>query len=454
MRVTTADLWAPLPGTLLRWDAAAEGRGVPAALSLNQRNHLAGAAAGQPAVWLAAAFDVDGPIDPAALTGAWRALVGRHSSLQLEAVPGDGEPAAYRHDSGALGWTMSRAGHTSSVEETRAWLREALAERCHPYGYPAFLPAAISRPDRSTIVLGMDHLHCDAYSIALVVDELAELYAAFGRGAEADLPPAGCFVTEVERAYADPVVVEPGDDRLTGWHDFLRARDFALPTCPLPLGVAPGERLPQATLVRELVDAHTLAAVSERARAQGASTYAATLAVLATSVHAIGGPERLDVLVPVGTRTDDADRRSIGWHTTTVPVSIHADSSDTGLAAAGAAVRSAVRLGEVPLDQVLTSLPAPLVQTRADVFMVSWIDYRHLPGAARMRERSAHHISAATLADDLQLWLSRTDAGLAVRARFPDTPQAYATVGALLDDLAARLREVASVSSGPHRTRV
>jgi len=444
MQVTTADLWAPAPGTLLTWEVTAAGAGTPVPLTLNQRNHLAGAAVGAPTVWLAAAFDVDGPVDAYALGRAWRAFVGRHSSLQVESALRGGTPAAYRHDPGTLAWAVTEAGRPRTVEETRVRLHELLDERCRPFGYPAFLPAAISRPDRSTIVLAMDHLHCDAYSLTVVVDEVAELYAAYAGGHDRPaLPRAGCFVTSAEREHDHPVRVWHDDDRLRGWHDFLRARAFELPTFPLPLGVSPGERRPQATVVRRVADASVTERVSERARTQGASTYAATLAVLAAALHESGGPERLDVLVPVGTRDDAADRRAVGWFTTTVPLSVAADVSDAGLAAAGAAVRAGVRLGEVPLDQVLDSLPAPLVQTRADVFMVSWLDYRHLPGAARMRERAAHHVSAATLADDLQLWLSRTDDGIAVRARFPETPEARQTVGDLLDRLGARLHEVA-----------
>lgn len=443
MRVTTADLWEPAPGRLLRWDVTADDRGSPAALSLNQRNHLAGALAGAAPVWLAAAFDVHGPIDTAALGRALRTFAERHSSLQLEVTRGRSGPAAYRHRPASLDWSVAEVGETATVAETRAWLHRTLEEGCDPFGFPAYVPLAISRPDRSTIVLGMDHQHCDAYSMTVVVDELAELYAASCAGSDpVSLPPAACFVTAVEREQSDPVRVRHDDERLRGWHDFLRARSFELPTFPLPLGVAPGERRPQATVVRDLAAADEIGRISARARRLGISTYAAALAALATAVHDLGGPERLDLLVPVSTRADAAELRSVGWYTTTVPVSVVADLSDRGLATAGAAVRAGVRLGAVPLDQVLASLPAPLVRTRADVFMVSWMDYRHLPGGSLARQRSAHHISAPTLADDLQVWLSRTDAGLAVRVRFPDTPEAHATVAALLDGFARGLRAI------------
>ena len=436
MRLTTADLWESAPGTVLRWDVVPTGRPAPAALSLNQRNHLAAAASGEAAVWLAAAFDVDGPIDTVALGRAWDALVARHDSLQLEALPGDGAAAARRHDPAALRWSVTTEAMPQTPGETGATLRALLDRHCAPLrGYPAFAPLAVSRADRSTVVLGMDHLHCDAYSVAVVVDELATLYDAVRHDRARPLPTVATGVS------GDIAPVPPDDERIGGWHDFLEARDFTLPTWPLPLGVPSGARLPQASTVGRLASADRLEALGARARAVGVSTYAVVLASLAAALHDLGGPERLDTLVPVQTRAGESGR-TVGWHTTTVPVSVRADVSDAGLAAAGAAVRNGVRLGAVPLDQVLGSLPRPLVQTRRDVFMVSWIDYRHLPGADRAAERAATHVSASTLADDVQLWLARTDAGLSLRTRFPDTPEARRGLESVLKTWAARLGAV------------
>ncbi|MEI7056908.1 condensation domain-containing protein [Nocardioides sp. CCNWLW239] len=454
MRVTTADLWDPRPGTLLSWDVSAPAHGVPAELSLNQRNHLVGALAGTPTVWLAAAFDVDGPIDPGALSCTWRAFLARHDSLQLAVAAGADGPQASRHHPGTLTWSVARPGRTTTVEETRAALHTALDERCSPFGYPAFLPAAISRPDRSTIVLGMDHLHGDALSVAVAVEELAELYAAFAdRGEEPPLPPVGSFLEAVSQGSDGPARVAPDDPRLRGWDDFLTDRGHRLPTFPLPLGVEPGERAAQATTVAPLADADLMDRIGARARTNGASTYAAVLAALATGIADLGGGDRLDTLAPVSTRPAPALdglglSRSIGWYTTTVPLTVPASITDPGLAAAGDAVRHGVRLGAVPLDQVLGSLTEPLVQTRSDVFVVSWVDYRHLPGGSSHLERNAHHISASTQADDVQIWFSRTHTGLAVRVRYPDTGVAAASVDSLLDRLRHTLPRVGVTPSG------
>ncbi len=472
MRVVSADLWAPAPGEVVTWDVL-PGAGrvpLPAPLTFNQRNHLRGADAGEPSVWITAAFEVDGPVDLDALEAAFRDLVAGHPGLWVEAVRRSAGVGLVRHEPGRLVWLRHDGPVTRTVEATREHLVAELGRRCAPFGFPAFLPAAISRPDRSTILLGMDHLHTDAWSTTVVVDDLATLYAAHTQAARRPvlamagsvgvgaLPSAGVVPERAPVALAvgesaalpvalpaGPVPVGADDPRLATWHGFLRDRGWALPTFPLPLGVPDGERVPQRTALRPLADAVTADAVAERARAAGASTSAAVLATLAGAVADLGGPAALDTLLPVHTRADAAARRAVGWHTTTVPLRIEpGDDPDGALAATGKALRAARELSAVPLEQVVETLPRPLRFPRVDIFQVSYLDYRRLPGHAAAAGRRAHHVSAATRADDLQVWVSRTDAGVAVRARMPRTPTAIETVGALLDHWAARLTGLAT----------
>jgi hypothetical protein len=490
VRVVSADLWEPAPGRVVTWDVLpGDGQApVPATMTYNQRNHLLGAVAGEPSVWITAAFDVDGPVELNALEAAFCDLLAGHPGLWVEAVRLPAGVGLVRHEPEALGWRRHDGPLTRTVEATREHLVAELGRRCAPFGYPAFMPAAISRPDRSTIVLGMDHLHTDAWSTTVVVDELAALYAAHTeRGpslpavipaaravpalAGAALPAGGTALlvapepeaalaavgrdasraAEPEALSATPVPVGANDPRLATWHGFLRDRGWALPTFPLSLGVPDGERVPQRTVVRPLADAVTADAVGARARSAGASTSAAVLATLAAAIADLGGPAVLETLLPVHTRADAAARRAVGWHTTTVPLRIEVDVTagadavtDTALAATGKAVRAARELSAVPLEQVVETLPWPLRFPRVDIFQVSYLDYRRLPGRAANAGRRAHHVSAATQADDLQLWVSRTDDGISVRARMPRTTTAVETVDALLDRWADRLAGLAS----------
>ncbi|MFI6424481.1 hypothetical protein [Promicromonospora sp. NPDC050880] len=461
MRVLSADLWEPAPGQVVTWDVTPGAGHVPgpAVPTYNQRNHLLGARGGEPSVWIAAAFDVAGPVDRAALEGAFRDLVAAHPGLRVEAVrrPDPEAVGLVRHDADALAWRAYEGPVTRTADETRAHLVAELSRRCAPFGYPAFLPAAISRADRSTVVLGLDHLHTDAWSTTVIVDELAARYAERADGARMAVRPARLLP-------ADPAglpFVGADDPRLATWQGFLRERDWALPTFPLPLGVPHGERAPQRTVVRTLADAATAGAVAARARSAGASTSAAVLVTLARAVADLGGPATLETLLPVHTRADDAARRSVGWHTTTVPLRIDSGTGhpsarawaapagdaqrtvpDTALAETGKALRAARELAAVPLEQVVGTLPQPLRFPRRDIFQVSYLDYRRLPGHAAAAGSRAHHVSAATRADDLQVWVSRTDDGLAVRARMPRTATATQVVDALLDRWATILAEL------------
>ncbi|MCX6407609.1 MAG: condensation domain-containing protein [Propionibacteriales bacterium] len=444
MLVTSADLWTPAPGTVVSWDVqpgASPPRRVD--LSLNQRNHLAAAVAGEPSVWMAAGFDVDGPVDVVALERSYREVVARHSALQVGAEVVDGAVRGTHHEASELRWTRRADVPMSTVAETRDHVRRELDAACWPLSYPAFWPAAISRPDRSTVVLGLDHLHVDAYSLAVLVDDLHAVYAGLvHQGRVPDLPETSCFVAGL----ADPPRRVPADDvRLGAWHDFLVRQDHRLPTFPLPLGVGPGERVAQRTEVSVLGDASVADRLGAHAHRHGGSTATAALAALAVAVADLGGPDTLPVLMPVHLRSTPAERRTVGWLTTTVPVELatHRDACAT-LAHAAGAVDAARAMAAVPLDQVLDSATKPLVRERTDVFMASYLDYRRLPGHEELLRRRAHHVSAPTLADDLQVWVSRTHEGLGVRVRTPATLTAAQVVARLLERWRTTIEEMAS----------
>lgn len=431
MHVTTGDLWAPAPGRVLSWEVSAGGTGRRIPLSFNQKNHLAAAAGGEPAVWLATAFEVDGPLDEAAAQEAFAALVARHGVLQT--VP-TSPTHGVRLDRAAMQWSAGIERVTSDVEETRSLLTGLFHEGCRSAGFPGYVTAGVSRPDRSHLIIAMGHFYTDAFSLSVIVDDLAHLYDAARGRPVGELPPAACFVAAVRTDAEEPVRLRPDDERLLHWQGFLRRRGNVLPSFPLPLGLPPGERVAQETYVGPLADTET----TEGLGGAGHTTSAVVLAELPGAVGDLGGPAELDLLMPLHTRSGPQELRAVGWYTTTVPLTLRCDVQATGVA-----LRGARRLRDVPLEQLLVSLPEPPAQARRDVFMASYLDYRRLPGHERARERHPEHISSSTLADDLQLWVSRTDAGLGLRVRHPATAEGREVVQALAEAWSARLRAAA-----------
>lgn len=443
MRVTTIDHYRPAAGQLVIFSpdaSAADTRrsGVPP--SFNQSIHLAGADGSS--IWLAAAFDICGPIDTTALARAYRDLIARHGTLH-SSFHREGTEVV-RHEVDPAGITVTaRAPITADTDaELQALLRAELDSACAPLGFPAYLLAAITRDEESTIICGFDHAHVDAYSISIVIDDLHRLYHGHhqrpGEFCPNELPMSGSFVDFCAAESQTPAVA-PGDPRMRDWLRFFDSLDATLPTFPLDLGLQPGQSARQASDLRPLLDAADTERCAQFCRANGASLFGGILAAMADAIRSNGGGPELATLFPMHTRRAEPWQNAVGWFTTNAPIQIVStgDPVET-MRRAGPTLRRAMRLGEVPVPQVISTLGG-FTQLRSDIFMISYVDYRRLPTARLGEGVNAHHISNATTADDAQFWISRSEQGLAIRTRHPDTATARASINGFLTTLAELL---------------
>ncbi|MFE4057440.1 hypothetical protein ACFXP3_14275 [Streptomyces sp. NPDC059096] len=160
------------------------------------------------------------------------------------------------------------------------------------------------------------------------------------------------------------------------------------------------------------------------------------LTAVALAARGLGGGDVLRLCTPLHTRYEERWTHAVGWFTTIAPLTLDITGVrgiEDGVRGAREAFRAARALAEVPFAQVLPALGGVFRRTRDDVFMVSYVDYRRLPGSEHHRAARAHHISSVTTADDAQFWFSRTHEGLFLRSRFPATPAAGAVVTGFAD---------------------
>lgn len=457
MRVTSIAQFRIEPGTYLEWPVTlGAGEQSPIPPSFNQVFHLSPAfdpGTRTPTVWIAAAFEVPGRIDVDAATWAISRFVERHAGLRttFTARTRPDLPGIRRrvHDAGDVRVGDPAQQGFDDGDDLLAHLRARLDEACHPSHLPSYCFAAVDRCDSSTIVCGFDHAHVDAVSITVAVEELTALYHARRTGGTAQLDPAGSFV-EYCALEADTPVVPDSDRRITAWSRFVSDCGGVAPSFPFDLGVAPGERAPQATTEHMLATAVAAQSFEQQCRSLGAGMFASIVAAMAEATVNIGGPERLPLLFPLHTRHEKRFAHAIGWFTTTAPMTVTVGNTFTAtLESARSEFRAALPLATVPIGRVLSALGEKFVRTREDVFMISYVDYRSLPGAGASSRR-AHHISNVTTADDAQFWISRTDEGLSLRARFPGTPRAHRVVQQFAAALAEAMAAV-SVDSGTQR---
>ncbi|MFI8569197.1 condensation domain-containing protein [Rhodococcus sp. NPDC078407] len=444
MRVTSITEYAPRAGALVDFSPIVVGDSVPSSIppSFNQRFHL-GDLGDAERVWIAGAFDVPGSLDVDALGRAFEYLIGRHDTLRSAFVPTTTGIERRLYGPGAIETRHSAPVTFSSGPKLRDHLRTALELRCDARRFPSYTCFGIDRPDTSTVLCAFDHVYVDAMSIAVVVDELHTLYDAYRRSPSnpvVDLPPVGGFVEYCSIEAAEPPI-DPTDERMMQWSNFLVECGGTTPRFPFDLGVAEGETAPQATTVDDLLDASQTVEFEQLCARSGAGMFAGVVAAIAQAINGIGGPDQVPFLFPLHTRHRPQFSRALGWFTTNAPmtVSVHADLPST-MCAAHSAFRSALPLGTVPIPQVLANLGDAFTLSRQDVFMVSYIDYTKVDRHEQFDDSNAHHISNATVSDDAQFWVSRTRSGLALRSRFPDTAMARSVMTAFVGELGTLIR--------------
>ncbi|ASF06708.1 hypothetical protein NBRGN_068_00700 [Nocardia brasiliensis NBRC 14402] len=445
------------PGTLLEWTALAEPGPTPDATpaSSNQTIHLS---SGGPTTWLAATFDVAGPIDESALQTAFSVWLPRHDALHCSfEPPAEGNPPTVHVVVDTDIRLIPRpAVETSSTDDLRTVLGTRLDAACAPFSFAPYFLGAISRPETSTVVCGFDHAVCDAWSITIAVTELDVLYRAAledgpdGAAAAADrLPEPGSFLSYATREAAVPAAGT--GPLIRAWRDFLHAAGNDLPHFPLDLGVPAGTLAPFGSDSRLLLGAMATDALHRKSRADGYSMFAALLAAVALAAAELGGRAGTDLVFPVHTRREPRHHNTFGWLVSNAPAHVPV-AHDFCATAQGAdqAIRTGQRLAQVPATQFLAAMGSDLRRTRKDLFSVSYTDYRRLPGGSRSDTtrtvpRNPAQFSRSAPLDDVQMWFTRTDDGLALRTRFPVTPTAGPLLGEFLDRVAATLSAAISV---------
>ncbi|WP_415840190.1 condensation domain-containing protein [Nocardiopsis gilva] len=430
--------------------------------SLNQRFHLETERRQDegPRHWLACAFDLDNVVDPEALRKAFVAWVRRHETLRSGFRPGPDATAIERFVLPAESFDLEArdAGAYATTSDLREHWAKRLDEACRALSWPPYLFAVVLRPTGTTVFCGFDHCNVDAHSLAIAVRELGAFYRAMVAGTSPDLPEAGSYVDycalEQETTGSPP---DRDDPLVQGWADFFAACGGTTPSFPLDLGLAPGERCPQGTDTRRLLDAASADAFERICLDSGGSLFTGILAATGLAAHRLGARDELRLCVPMHTRNEERWANAIGWFTTVAPLTLDisgstaagasdeagdraaADGFAARLRSAREGFRVARDLGRLPVAHVLAALGEEFARGKDDVFMLSFIDYRRFPESEHYVAANAHHLSAVTMADDAQFWVSRTHEGLFLRSRYPDDPVAENAVLSFADALAAAM---------------
>lgn len=416
-------------------------------LSHNDELHLDTAEAGS---WIGSIMRLAGPLDPAALTLALRAWVGRHEALRgsVQETPVGRRrrtiaPADVLVTPTALGW-FDAAG-------ARARVSELLADHIDPSVWPCVVFATVADADGFTLVFGADHGVMDAYSQLLWFEEIATLYERAQAGeplSELAAASAGSHIdhSAAERVTGEAMSLESESVRV--WRDWLTSPEGTLRFADFPVtGItdvpAVAAPLLQAGLSQWLGDERQARALGELCKGAGVGFQAGMMGAMAYVLRAQHGVERMRFVAPMHTRYTAEHATAVGWYVGLAPVTLDITGAGT-LPEVAVRVQAALAESKPLVRQPFARVADLLGVDDAPHFVVTFVDTRFIPGAERWNDWDARTLRAPVRADDeVYLWLVRDRDGLNVSTRYPATVAAERTVRGLIDGMSSLFDEIA-----------
>lgn len=390
--------------------------------------------------------------DRAALASALAAVAARHDSLRTAFRVVGGEPRQTVADAVEipLRW-LDLSAEADPEEAARA---EVLCESERPFALDAapLVRAAVLDlgGGRAWVVLVLNHLVCDGWSIGILSRELNAAYRAALEGGDRQLPP-------LPLRYVD----------YAAWD---RARDVTAATAARAAalrGVAPWLELPAdfardpgaagfggATVSRTLDDA-VAAGLRRAAAARGTTLASLLLALFAWLLHRVSRSEDVCLGLGVAGRPHRDLEGVVGYFVDVAPVRLRVAPElelDELLDAADDALRAALDAQDVPLDALVRALRLERragVQPLVNVMFAfqSFADLERgqpVGGGLALAQSRLVDVAPPTAKFDLTLYVYAAKGGLRLAFEYDDGLFARATAERWLETLARLAGELAA----------
>jgi hypothetical protein len=457
--------WTPTAATI---DAMAVAPPTGVTPSMMQAAHLALAKSKNregytDSSWLCIAFELDGPFDVDAWTGAINQFLRRHGGMRnWFTAEGDQEDSELlRHELAPDQIEFAPTVHDDPV--TAEGMLDHVRHQMDVWAVPlerfGYTFTAVVGDDKTIVYFGSDHSYTDGVSCLFSFWELNTLYDAERAGTEAELPEVGSYpdycVEERERADAFTIESKGVQD----WLYFLLRDGGNLPRFPLDLGVPEGVKVPLVPVYQELIPEDLDHAYSAAVKDLG-GTYAAGLyAACAMAAHEMAAATSYRCLNPVHSRWSPEWIAAMGWFINLVPLHVDIEPDDT-FGSLAQRVRQEFRetkaAGDVPTLRVV-EIVGEHMNFDADSSdrppIMSYLDGSIIPGHERWQDQNFWGLTGAGDDDDVYVWLMRMPDRTYVTCSCPGLPQAvhavtsyFARVAEILQDVA---RTGADVPMGP-----
>ncbi|HTE51610.1 MAG TPA: amino acid adenylation domain-containing protein [Kofleriaceae bacterium] len=274
-------------------------------------------------------FEIDGPLDVEALTGALDRLVRRHDVLRTRFPEVDGRPRAVIEDEPPALQVIDLGAARAGDREARVQqLRDAATGEPFDLERGPLVRATLVRfrDDRHLLLFGMHHIVSDAWSLGIAAQEIGASYQALAGNREPDLPPLPVQYSDFaawQRAWLGSAELEA---ELAYWRSRLAGAPRA--------SILPGDRpaAPAASKAGRSTVAlppAVVAGLDELCRREGATLFMGLLAAFAALLSRWSGQDDLVVGTPVAGREHAEVEGLIGCFINTLALRVELDGDPT-----------------------------------------------------------------------------------------------------------------------------
>ncbi len=398
------------------------------------------------------ALHCDGSLDVGALVRSFEALVARHEALRTTFVE-EGDQVL-QVIAPALGLEVPIVDLRGLSEEARAAEARRIAEEegRRPFNLeegPLLRARLLRLGEREHVItLTVHHSVFDAWSLGLLIRELAELYTAFVSGRRPRLPELTMQYADFARWQHERLQGELLEAELAHWHAQLEGAPPALelPTDRLRPAVQSyeGASLPMV-LSRELT-----AALKEFGRQEGATLFMVLLAGFQALLARHSGQDDIVVGTPIAGRNRVELEGIIGFFINTLALRTRLSGDPTFRELLGRVrevTLAAYAHQDVPFDKLVEALAPPRDRSRSPLFQVLLILQNApvpelaLPGGLKLRPFVPPEEAAKF---DLSLSFTETADGLEGVLRYATALFDPQSVRRLIDHLRVLLEAAAA----------
>lgn len=460
-------------------DAPASSYEIPLIIANNDSNENP-LSYGQQALWflhqllpneisfnVAGAIRIHGDLNIPALKRAFEQLVERHESLRSTFHVTNGEPVQRVHE------TMDGFFH---VEDTAGWieaeLRERLAVEAHrpfdlEHGPVLRASLYLTKDSQHILLLAMDHIVTDFWSMTILASELLTLYEANKTGKPIDLSPLPARYSDYVRWQADMLESPQGEKHWDYWREQLQGE---LPALNLPTDrPRTAMQTYRGDSEHVMIDGEIYKQLKALAQENGATMFMTLLAAFQTLFHRYSNQEQFLVGSVTAGRNHAELENLVGYFIN--PIALRADFSGSPsfneiLHRVRQTMLGAFEHQDYPPALLAKKLGIQRDSSRPPLFETMFIlqkaheaDVQALSPFALGIDGARMEASGLTLESialggepaqfDLTMMMAETDQGLAASLQYNTDLFDASTIQRMLEHFNSLLREIVADSARP-----